>query len=170
MTPAIRKMLYATDLSQNAAFALRYAVYLARQLDAKIVILHVVQKLSPDAELVLQTYLDDEDRKQIRNDKLRRSMQRIENRLQIYCQKEFADQEEIRTRVESIEVCQGYPAEEILLKTEQFDCDAVIMGAHEKGIRHTFLGSVAKSVLRRSRKPTFIFPLPSGEIDLSIHD
>ncbi|NIV98330.1 hypothetical protein GWN26_03925, partial [Candidatus Saccharibacteria bacterium] len=34
----------------------------------------------------------------------------------------------------------------------------------------TFLGSVAKRVLRRARKPMFIIPLPKGEIDLTVHD
>ena len=69
-----------------------------------------------------------------------------------------------------IEVREGYPAEEILRQVEKHKCDAVVMGAHEKGISHTFLGSVAKSVLRRCRKPTFVVPLPETEIDLSMHD
>jgi len=35
------------------------------------------------------------------------------------------------------------------------------MGTHEKGnIKITFLGSTAKQVLRRTRKPVFIIPLP----------
>ena len=33
------------------------------------------------------------------------------------------------------------------------------MGSHERGMNHTFLGSVAKSVLRRSHVPTLIVPL-----------
>jgi nucleotide-binding universal stress UspA family protein len=44
------------------------------------------------------------------------------------------------------------------------------MGAHEKGIAHTFLGTVAKRVLRRSRKPVFIIPLPKGKTDTSFDD
>ena len=170
MTPFIRKMLYATDLSPNATYAFRYAVYLARKLDAKIVVLHVVEKMSPEAELVLQTYIDDTKRKQILADRLQRAVKRIEQRLQLFCEKELENAQEVKERIQSIEVFQGYPAETILLKTEALNCDAIIMGAHEKGISHTFLGSVAKSVLRRSRRPTFIFPLPKGEIDLSVHD
>jgi len=37
------------------------------------------------------------------------------------------------------------------------------MGTHGKGwITYTFLGSVAERVLRRSRKPVFIIPLPKS--------
>ena len=56
----------------------------------------------------------------------------------------------------------GHPAEEILKAAEDEGCDAIVLGTHGKGfLRHTFLGSVAGSVLERSRKPVFIIPLPS---------
>jgi len=45
------------------------------------------------------------------------------------------------------------------------------MGTHGKGlISHAFLGSTAKRVLRRTRKPVFIIPLPKGELDITFHD
>ena len=168
--PDIQKILYATDLSKNSAYAFRYAIYLAKKLDAKIVILHVVEKLSPEARIALQAYLDIKDREKIYEEKIRHAVDRIEKRLNLFCEKELQSDPECKDRVASTQVCEGYPAEEILKQLEQLNCDAIVMGAHEKGLTHTFLGSVAKSVLRRSRKPTFIVPLPSGEIDLSMND
>jgi nucleotide-binding universal stress UspA family protein len=45
------------------------------------------------------------------------------------------------------------------------------MGTHSKGvIANTFLGSVAKRVLRRTRKPVFVIPLPQGEVDITFYD
>jgi len=65
-------------------------------------------------------------------------------------------------RVTEIEVKEGYPAEVILRTAEDENCDVIIMGSHGKGIlTHTFLGSVAERVLRRSRKPVFIIPFPA---------
>ena len=70
----------------------------------------------------------------------------------------------------SIEICEGFPAEEILSKADELNCDAIIMGTHSKGIiANTFLGSTAKRVLRRTRKPVFIIPLPKEEIDITSH-
>jgi len=46
-------------------------------------------------------------------------------------------------------------------------CDAIVLGTHGKGfLTQTFLGSVADSVLERSRKPVFIIPLPSEKTNI----
>ena len=65
--------------------------------------------------------------------------------------------------VSKILVPLGHPVEEILNAADQEGCDAIVLGTHGKGfLRHTFLGSVAEDVLKRTRKPVFIIPLPSG--------
>ncbi len=170
MMPDIKKLLYATDLSKNAAYAFRYAAYMAKKFDAELIILHVVEKMSPDAQLALMAYLDEKDRVKLMKERVEHAGERIKNRLMIFCKKTLEGDPDCLEKIISIEVCEGYPAEEILTKAEVFNCDAIVMGAHEKGLTHTFLGSVAKSVLRRCRRPTFIIPLPRGEIDLSMYD
>jgi nucleotide-binding universal stress UspA family protein len=47
MIPQIKKILYATDLSKNSAYAYRYTVDLAQRHDAGIVILHVIEPIPP---------------------------------------------------------------------------------------------------------------------------
>ena len=42
MIPKIKKILYATDLSDNAVYVLRYAIDSAQKHDAKIIILNVL--------------------------------------------------------------------------------------------------------------------------------
>ena len=96
---------------------------------------------------------------------------RVKNRLKIFSEKELADDPRATDRVQGIEICEGYPAEAILQKANELDCDEIVMGTHGKGIlANTFLGSVTKRVLRRTRKPVFIIPLPRGETDLTVHD
>ncbi len=170
MIPDIKKILYATDLSQNSAHAFRYAVYFSKKFDADVIILHVVGEISDDARIVLEAYIDKERRKEFAAKKEVQAIERINKRLKIFCDKELADDPKSAEKIVSIEICKGYPEEEILKKADKFNCDAIIMGAHEKGMTHTFLGSVAKRVLRRSRKPVFIIPLPKGETDISFHD
>ena len=171
MMPEISKILYATDLSKNSAHAFRYAVYLAKKLDAQIVILHVVQRMSHDAELALRAYLDKKDREKIFKDRIGNAIERIKNRIKLFCDKELETRPEYLERISSIEVCEGYPAEEILRQADAFNCDFILIGTHEKGFTsHTFLGSVAKRVLRRSRIPAIVVPLPEAETELSFHD
>jgi len=171
MIPVIQKILYATDLSDNSAYAFRYAINYAKKHNAGIIILHVLEQISGTAQTVLNLYLDEEQRKKISEESIAYTMDRISKRLKIFCDKELKDDSESADRIESIEVCEGYPAEEILRKADELNCDAIIMGNHGKGIiGHTFLGSVTKRVLRRVRKPVFIIPLPEGETDITFHD
>ena len=171
MIPKIQKILYATDLSENSAYAFRYAINSAKKHDASIIILHVLEKIPPFAHALVESQLGQEKHKEILDEKITSTMDRIRKRLQIFCDRELKDDPECVDKVESIEVCEGYPAEEILRKADELDCDVIVMGTHGKGtISHTFLGSVAKRVLRRVRKPVFIIPLPRGETDITFHD
>ena len=70
-----------------------------------------------------------------------------------------AEDKKVRSRIKSITVCESYPVEEILKAAKNHDCDLIVMGSHEHGLSHSFLGSVAKSVLHRSHVPTLIVPL-----------
>jgi len=61
----------------------------------------------------------------------------------------------------SIDVIEGDPVVKILEKAAQLKADVIIMGTHSKGfIAQTFLGSVAHNVLKRSRIPVYIIPMP----------
>ncbi len=47
MLPDIKRILYATDLSENARHAFGYAASLANRYGAKIIVLHVIEDFSP---------------------------------------------------------------------------------------------------------------------------
>ena len=151
MIPEIKKILYATDLSDNSAYAFRYAINSAIKHDAGIIILHVFEQITTTNRFALDLYLDEDLRKKIFNERVSDTLGRIRKRLKIFCEKEFNGDPKYAGKVESIEVCGGFPAEEILKKADEFNCDAIVMGTHGKGlIRHAFLGSTAKRILRRT--------------------
>jgi nucleotide-binding universal stress UspA family protein len=163
MMPEIKKILYATDLSPNSAYAFRYAINSAKKHDAGVIILHVVQERAP--------FFEEERLKMISEEKVAKAIDQIKDRLQILSDKERKEDPQSADWVVSIKVCKGYPPEEILRKADELSCDVIVMGTHGKGIiRHSFLGSTAQKVLRRVRKPVFIIPLPEGEIDVTFID
>ena len=171
MIPDIKKILYTTDLSDNSAYAFRYAINSALKHDAGIIILHVFELITTTNRKVLDLYLDEDLRKTIFNERVSDTLDRIRKRLKIFCDEEFNGNPKYAGKVESIEVCEGFPAEEILKKADEFNCDVIVMGNHGKGIiRNTFLGSTSKRVLRRTRKPVFIIPLPKEEADIGLGD
>ena len=171
MIPKIQKILYATDLSPNAVYALRYAMNSAIKHDAEVIILHVFENVDPASRTYLNLYIDEKRHKKIVDEHVAEAKNLIMDRLRALRDKELKDHPEITDKVISIEVCEGFPAEEILSKAEAFNCDEIIMGTHSKGIiANTFLGSTAKRVLRRTRKPVFIIPLPEGETDITFDE
>ena len=169
MIPKIQTVLYATDLSKNSAYAFRYAVNTARQHDAKIHLLHVIEPLSPQEEALVLVYVEKEEIDRRRKDAKENLLQRIEERLKQFAEKELSNDPETLNRVVGVHVVEGDPATEILNMAQKLGSDIVIMGTHGKGvIRHAFLGSVVEKVLRRIRKPVYVIPLPEGETDITL--
>jgi nucleotide-binding universal stress UspA family protein len=167
MIPEIKRILYATDLSKNSAYAFFYAADMAKRHDARIVILHSI-------EPVRYTYSDEgafsleEILKKAKEQEQKTDIEEINKRLQEFCKKvEIQTGPPCVELVSKILVPLGHPVEEILKAADEESCDAIVLGTHGKGfLRQTFLGSVAGSVLERSRKPVFIIPLPSEKTNI----
>lgn len=169
MIPKINNILYATDLSQNSAYAFRYAVNSAQKHDAQIHILHVIETIPPGAEGIMQWVIGQDKIEMARGVTKDSLVKRIENRLKEFAKQELKGDPETLKRVASIKVVLGDPAVEILKEVEKPDYDILIIGTHGKGvIEHTFLGSVSEKVLHRISKPVYIIPLPKGKTDITL--
>lgn len=156
----IKNLLYSTDLSQNTHIAFGYAAYLAKLTGADIHMLHVLERLSEDATFALQVYIqDDTKRHDMLELRVGRARKLLDEKQEAFWAAQSEEDRKIRSQIKSITVCESYPAEEILTSAKTLNCDLIVMGSHERGMSHTFLGSVAKSVLRRSHVPTLIVPL-----------
>jgi nucleotide-binding universal stress UspA family protein len=171
MIPHIKKILYATDLSKNSTYAFYYATDLARKHDAKIIILHSIESLSP-SQYAYEGMTDDLF-KVLQKGKDREKEQdtvEIKKLLQQFCQNiESQIGSPCVDLVSEIIVKEGHPAEEILNTADTKECDVIVLGTHGKGwLKHAFLGSVASSVLERTRKPVFIIPLPSEKSSIEM--
>lgn len=165
MIPKINKILYATDLSRNSAYAFRYAIKSAEVHDAKIDILNVLQIPRYLSEMDWSTELISVSEETKTN-----NINRIKKRLEGIVQKELQKKPEMINRVASIEVLEGDPAAVILQKADELKSDILIMGTHGKGlIAYAFLGSVAQEVLQRIRIPVFVIPIPK-ETDIAFND
>lgn len=171
MELAVKKILYATDLSKNSAHAFQYAVDYAEKHDARIVILYVLEELRWGDRTLLEDNLLIADQLKSLARNRDNTIEKIRKRLNNFCAKVKADDPSCTFRVETIEVSEGYAANTILEKADEFDCDLIVMGTHGKGlIRHAFLGSVAEKVLRRSHRPVLSVPLPEGDTELTFQE
>ena len=171
MIPRIKNILYATDLTENSAYAYRYAINSAQKHDAQIVILHVLEKPSQTVEGLVQMFLEKTEFEKLWAEKKDGQIKRIQERIKEIAKRELGDHSEMMRLIKSIVVVEGDPATEILKKTQELECDILTMGTHGQGIiSQTFLGSVAAKVLGRIRKPVFVIPIPEGKTDITFTD
>ena len=159
MKSKITHILCATDLSKHSAYTLCHAASLAAATGAKLHMVHAVQPMSDDVKITLQMFMQTtnsaETAMKARHDHARSVMAERQKTFWAHVEEEDKD---VQNLVESIELVDGYPAEVILRRADELGCDLIVVGAHEHGFSQTFLGTVAKRVLRRSPIPTLVVP------------
>jgi nucleotide-binding universal stress UspA family protein len=170
MIPQIKKILYATDLSKNSVYAYRYAMDMAEKYDSEIVILHVIEPIPPQVKHYVSIYVNEAKWEEKIKTEQEMAIDQIKKRLQEFCKRETQDNPRCLLLVSKILVQPGHPVEEILKAADEEACEVIILGTHGKGfLKQTFLGSVARSVLDRARKPVFIIPLPHDDKGLGLN-
>jgi nucleotide-binding universal stress UspA family protein len=163
MIRKIKKILYATDLSETANHAYLYAVDLAKKYDAEIVALHVLEEIPPTTRTLFDTVVDEGRFQKTLKDRVSHSTKQVRDQLKALCDRELKGDTECMDRMVSIEVCEGHPEDHILKKVEELKCDTIVMGTHAKGIFKGTVGSVTRRVLRQVKKPVFVTPMVEEE-------
>ncbi len=168
MITEIKRILYATDLTKNSAYAFFYAADLAKRYNARIVILHSIERIRYMYDNEGPSFRLEEMLREAKTEERKTDIEAIKKGLQEFCKRtETQMGGPCVELVSKILVPLGHPVEEILKAADEESCDAIVLGTHGKGfLRQTFLGSVAGSVLERSRKPVFIIPLPSEKTNI----
>lgn len=143
----IKKILVPTDFSPPSNVAMDYAAFIAKQFNAGIILIHVIESLPYS---VTDTFNVIEHRKALET--TARSL--LEN---------FRHDLVERDLSLKISLVSGAAYQEILKKARQERIDLIVMGTHGRtGVRHLILGSVAEKVVRLSTCPVLTVRTPSG--------
>lgn len=162
----VKRLLYATDLSDGATYALRYAVRLADAVNGELHVLHALEPISTEARITLQSYITDPRLlAQATSRRQEMAAQMLADRQRDFWAEIGAEAEHLRARIAAVEIVEGNPADVILRHSVAIGADMILMGSHEHGLSHTFLGRIAQRVLRRSRIPSLVIPYPDPNID-----
>ncbi len=133
-------ILVPTDFSPGAEPALRWAATLADASNAEILLLHVLDFLTP--ALVAATpevgvWIDDE------------MVQHVRGEASASIAREAARLARARTMIR-----EGMPRSAILEVAAESEADLIVMGTHGRtGLAHMLIGSVAEHVVRHSSIP-----------------
>ena len=145
----VKKILYATDLSETAREAMDWAKSLTEKYDAEITIIHII----PDVAKEIDTFGADRTKPSIdkvRDDAIASKKKEI---LQL-CKERHKNQPDCKIDLDHILVKVGKPVQEILTTVDTGDFDMVVMGTYSQGLlAKVLLGSVAKGVVEQCKVP-----------------
>jgi len=169
----IKRVLYATDLSESARYALAYAVSLANTYRAELTILHVLAE-DPKMDAGIVGYIGKDKWDEIKDRNVqeaqsaligkRRENVAIQEALDEFCKTMQDDIGEQHLIMDETLVLRGHPVDQIIRVAEEKDCDLIVMGSYgHTGLAGAIMGGTAQRVLRRSKKPVMVVHLPEEE-------
>ena len=145
----IRTILVPTDFSEYAEYAFPWALQMAADWQAKLVLFHAVVPISPlafpDSAYLLE-------------------LRRVEADMLADAEKRMAEcvkKQGSSAVVMEARIVVGEPVSEIYQAVGREQADLIIMGSHGRtGLAHVLLGSVAERVIRHASCPVLVVRKP----------
>lgn len=138
----VERILSPIDLGESTLLELKYSISLAKQLGAKLYVVHVAEFFNYKVPMFKRDALITKISKKI-----------------------TAIAEESEFEIEDIIYETGEPAHKIIETAKQNNIDLVVMATHQrKGFEKFFLGSISEKVLMYSNIPVLVLPPSDYEL------
>jgi nucleotide-binding universal stress UspA family protein len=150
----IKTILFPTDFSQGARAAMDHAVSLAKDYDARLILLYVIQDISI-AEWYIPSTLSVTD---LVEDMQKSAWQEMDKWTA-----------EVAAKVKNVEkiVMRGVPFVEIIKTAREKNADMIVIGTHGRtGIDHLLFGSTAEKVVRKAPCPVLTVRIAGKEFKM----
>ncbi|WP_194721450.1 universal stress protein [Noviherbaspirillum malthae] len=142
-----KHILLPTDGSALSEAGMLKGMHLAKDLNAKVTVIHVVHPFhvfTYDTEMIEDTENDYAQHAHARAERYLEAAQRMAREIGIPCA--------------SLQVTNDHPFAAIIKAAEEKDCDLIALASHGRsGLKAVLLGSEAQKVLAHSRVPVLIF-------------
>ncbi|MFZ0611579.1 MAG: universal stress protein [Desulfobacterales bacterium] len=163
----IKKILFATDLSEGARQALAYAVSLSNLYGAPITILHALEESAGVSAAVMYHIGPDlwneikkkheENARNVIIAKQREDDPALKEALHRHYKEVSQSFEEQAFALDDVVVKRGRPVDLIVETAVRTRCDLIVMGTQgQGGLTQMMLGSTAQKVLKRSKIPVLV--------------
>ena len=141
----IQTILHPTDFSETAEHAFKLACSVARDHQARLIVLHVIPPPLTHAEAVARAAPDSY------RDQLWRELEQMKQR-------------DITVGIEPM-LEDGLPAKQIVQTAKDEGCSLIVMGTHGRtGLSRLLMGSVAEHVLRHATCPVLTVRMPLSKL------
>jgi ACR3 family arsenite transporter len=165
MVPPIQKILYATDLSDTARHAVRYACSIGNRFGASVTLLHVIpdvlDALSREAGIDLADHMGRKAWAEFHINGIEKAKETIYQRIRETSRKVTKEIPCCPLSQDNVMVKIGNPVEQIVATAQEGNFDLIIMGTHGHGkMEERIIGSTASDVIRLSYVPVTVIRLP----------
>ncbi len=144
----IKKILVPIDFSDYSKKALQYTIEFAKQFDAEIILVYVIEPLVYPADLSMGQMVIPQA--EVDLDK------KSKNELEMLAKKEIGSALNYKTIVKT-----GKPFIEIIEIATEFDIDLIIISTHgHTGVEHLLFGSTSEKVVRKAPCPVLTLREP----------
>jgi nucleotide-binding universal stress UspA family protein len=153
----LKKILYPTDFSEYSLAALPYAVSIAKQNDAELYCLHVVDM--PQEEYLTSEYMVPLNVPHVPEDKVLRTARA---RMERFVTENLSEIVKVESRV-----LVGIPFVEIIRYARDQSIDLIVIGTHgHSALAAMLLGTVAEKVVRKAPCPVLTVKHPNHKFEM----
>jgi nucleotide-binding universal stress UspA family protein len=153
--PEINTILYTTSLGKHTRPVFRHAVKLASALNARIVMLHVVEPIGEMGTALMKNYLPADMVKKIHDEGIEEIHQQMHKRIEKFYEEELNSlTDSIKLDIEYV-VAEGNHTDTILAESVKHKANMVVMGAENTFGRHSH---TTQQVAKHSKIPVVVVP------------
>ena len=157
----VKKILFATDLSETARHAVKYACSIGNKYNAQVHAIHIVpdvlDEYSSGTGINLAGSIDKKKWNEFNRKNIETATAAIRERMKITSQKILEEIPQCPLSEERIIVAAGNPVNEIVKTARDQNFDLIIMGTHGHGdFEELIVGSTASGVILKSRVPVLV--------------
>ncbi|MCK5348969.1 MAG: universal stress protein [Desulfobacula sp.] len=161
MTIDIKKILFATDLSETARHAVKYACSIGNKYNAQVHAIHVVpdvlDEYSSGTGINLSGSIDKKKWDEFNRKNIDTAKKIIQERMKLTSQKVLEQMPHCPLSENRTIVTAGNPVNEIVKTAQDNNFDMIIMGTHGHGkLEEVVLGSTASGVILKSKVPVLV--------------
>ncbi|BBO70166.1 hypothetical protein DSCA_40960 [Desulfosarcina alkanivorans] len=165
--PSIQKILYATDLSDTARHAVRYACSIGNRFGASVTVLHVIpdvlDALSREAGIDLADHMNRRALADFHTNGIEKAKAAIYRRIRETSRRVAREIPHCPLTEDGVVVKVGSPVRQIVTTARDEKFDLIIMGTHGHGkMEERIIGSTASDVIRMSEVPVMVVRLPAA--------
>ena len=157
----VKKILFATDLSETARHAVKYACSIGNKYGAQVHAVHIVpdvlDEYSSGTGIDLSGLIDQTKKSELNQKNIEIATSAIHERMKTTSQKVLEEIPHCPLSEERIIVKAGNPVDEIVKIAKEQNFDLIIMGTHGHGeLEELMVGSTASGVILKSKVPVLV--------------